>query len=525
MKKILFLVLTLCACSGMSFSDIIWDSPTAISTVLTDASEPQVVIDASNNATAVWVENGIIKTSSLPSGGSWSAVATLSNVLNTSSSPQLAIDSSGNVTALWIENTAITSARLPSGGSWGASATVSSLGATSPVLAVDSSGNAVAVWERSGFIESSTRISGLWSLVSVISLIGADHPHVAISDFGIAMAAWHATSLGNDIIPTALLNIATNTWLPAVNVFSGTASFKHNYPKIALDVHGNAIIAWFRYNLLNGNAYENVQVLSSPRAQGASTWALASVLSEVSIRNPADLQLELGFDTDGDAVAVWTTSYDGMTFSIESARKLFGQPWPEFVLTDAPSLYSFAFDLSNSAGNFLLTSMTWDGSSTINIQSSESNGTNPVVQAWSAANVFSTGDDNGYPKCAVSRTGSTLNAVAVWTHFDGVNNVIHAATGSDTVIDPPSDVNATQSVTDFGVYQDYYNTITWTASSDPNLIQYSIFRDGVYFAATDPGTLTLVDHNATQGGTVTYGVAGLTSDYRQSDIIEFTLNP
>lgn len=526
MKKSIFLFLMLCSLSGMMHGDITWSSPVAISTALTDASDPHVVVDTGGNATAVWVENNTIKASSLPFGGSWDTPVTISNPLNTSSSPRLAIDSSGDVTALWIENTQIESATLPFGGSWGAETSpISGSGASNPILVVDDSDNAVAVWVRSGFIESSTRISGTWSLVAVLSAASSDNPHLAISNFGTAIAAWHSVISGADVIVTDTLTISTNTWDSPLNVFPGIASFFHNYPKIAIDSNGNAAVAWYRYNLLNGLAFENVQVITSSLTQGAASWSLPTVLSNQGIRNPADLTIKLGFDTSGDSLAVWTNSYDGMTFSVESSDRLFGGDWKQFVSPQPPSLYSFGIDVAITSGTALLTNMSWDGVSTVMIQSQETEAGDPVLQAWSFINPFSTGDDNGFPQCALSLTGSTFNALAVWIHFDGSNNVIHAAAGAGSTISPPSNVSASQSVTDFGVFKDFFNTITWDASSDPDILQYNIYRNGVFFAATDSGTLTFIDHNTTENGTVTYGVATLTNSFRLSDIVSFTLFP
>lgn len=526
MKKILFLVLmTLCSFSRMVYGDITWSAPVAISTALTDASDPRIVIDTNGNATAVWVENNTIKASSLPFGGSWSAPVTLSNALNTSSSPKLGVDSSGNVTALWIENSLIESATLPFGGSWSVETSpISGTGASNPSLGVDGSGNAVAVWVRSGFIESSTRISGTWSLVSILSAANSDNPHVAISNFGTAIAIWHSVVSGADVIVSDTLTINTNTWAATKNLFSGVAAFFHNYPVVALDNEGNASAAWFRYNLLDGNSYQHVQVLTSSLSAIGAAWSDPEPLSNPGLRNPVDLTIKLKFDASGDTLAVWTNSYDGETFTIESAQRLFGGLWPEAISPNTPTIYSFGIDVALAAGTAVLTNMSWDGIS-VSIQSQETDTTDPVLQGYTFTNTFSTGNDNGFPQCTMSSTGSALNAAAVWIHFDGSNNVIHAATGADTVIAPPSNVSATQSVINFEVFNDYFNTITWDASPNPNIIQYNIYRNGVFFASTDPGTLQFIDHNAVQGGTVKYGIAALTSAFRQSAIISFTLNP
>jgi hypothetical protein len=525
MKNILYLFLALCSFSGTVYSDLTWTTPVAISTALTNASDPHTVIDASGNATAVWVESNVIKASYFPAGGSWGAPVSLSNVSNTSSSPKLAIDSSGNVTALWLENTLIESATL-SGGVWSAeTAPISSSGASSPAIAVDASGNAVAVWVRSAFIESSTRKSGIWSSVAVLSATNSSSPSVAISSFGTAIAGWHTLVSGSDSIVTDTLTVSTNTWAASKNVFVVAPAFNHNFPKVAMDPFGTAYVAWFRYNLVDSDAFENVQLLASVLNQTATTWSLAQIVDTgPGIRNPADLTIKLKVDGSGDVVLAWNNSLDGDNFQIGVAQKTFGSTAFQSPGLLNISTYCLALDVFIAAETALLTYMVWDGVSTLSIVSQESDINNPINQSWTFTNTVSTGSDNGFPSCSMSTTGSTFNSAAVWLNFNGTNTVINASTGTEAVTAPPTSVSATQSSTNFGVYTDFFNTITWSASSAPNVVMYNLFRNGVYFASTaDASTFSFIDHNQINGGAVTYGVAAFTNDNRQSDIITFTL--
>lgn len=527
MKIIPLLILTLCSFSGSGYSDITWSAPIAISTPLANASDPQTVIDANGNATAIWIEDNNIKASSLLYGGSWSIPFTLSNVLNTASSPKLGLDSSGNVLAMWLENTQIVSATLPFGGSWSAEPSpASGSGVSNFTFVVNANGNVVAVWLRNGFVESFNRFSGTWNSPRVLSAANSSYPDIAISNNDTAIAVWHVVVSGADNLITKTLNINTNSWSTPMGVFQGTAAYHHNYPKITMDQEGNAILAWFRYNVFAGNVYQNVQVPTTSRVKGAPAWAaLPTFLSNQGLRNPADLLIQLKIDTNGDALAVWTNSYDGEIFAIESSQKIFGGSWTNSIPLQAPTIYSFAVDVALTEGISLMTTMAWDGVSDIEIQSQESSLVSPLYQIWRLINTFSTGSCNAYPRCALSLTGNTINAVTLWNYFDGLNTVIHASTGSDTTISPPSDLMVTQSVTDFGVYQDYYNTITWLPSSDPTIIQYNIYRNGVLITVIAPGTLEFIDHNQMQNGTVTYGIAAISSGFRLSPIITYTLNP
>jgi len=523
MKNILLLILSICACTEMVYGDVVWSTPASISTASVNASDPHVVIDTNGNATAVWVENSVIQAGSLPFGGSWTTPTALSNISNTASRPRLGVDSSGNVVAVWIENNVLESAVLPFGGSWGAEAAVSGSGVTDFTFDADASGNAVAVWIRSGNVEAALRKAGSWSLVSTLSSTASSSPNVKISSNGQAVAVWYSTSSGNDVIVSDFLTISTNTWAATKNVTTPTTAFRFNYPKVTIDSNGNATAAAFRYNFnATTGGYYNVQVVTSTLTTGSTAWGLGTLLSNAGIGNPANLTLKVRADVNGDVLAVWTNLYDGMTYSLESANKVYGASWPISILPQNPSLYSLGVDVAVSQGSALMANMTWDGTN-INIVSQETDTTDPIAQGWTNMNQMSSGSDNAYPSCAINVTSSQLDAVAVWINYNGTNTSINASNGSDIVVVPPSGVSASQSSTNFGVYTDYFNTITWTASTEPNIIQYNLYRDGEFFGATDPGTLTFVDHNQVQSGAVTYGVSTLNENFRQSAMITFTL--
>lgn len=67
--------------------------------------------------------------------------------------PQVGIDASGNAVAVWGQGSHIWSARYLAGTGWQAPTNIDSAAATinanQPRIAVDANGNALAVWERS----------------------------------------------------------------------------------------------------------------------------------------------------------------------------------------------------------------------------------------------------------------------------------------------------------------------------------------------------------------------------------------
>jgi hypothetical protein len=126
---------------------------------------------------------------------------------------------------------------------------------------------------------------------------------------------------------------------------------------------------------------------------------------------------------------------------------------------------------------------------------------------------------NAFPRVASTLNGTTVNAATVWISNNGTNNVIQASTGSKTILLPPSSPMVVQSVNDFGVFQEYYNTVSWTASPDPNAVAYKVYRNGSLYLEVGLSPLSLIDDNQFQNGPVTYGISALDAENSQSEII------
>ena len=188
------------------------------------------------------------------------------------------IDSSGNITAVWLENGVVNSATLPLSGSWSAATAVSASGAFSPELAVDSGGNTVAVWVRSNFIESATKLfGGSWSLVSKLTNNTSSSPQVAIGSNGTVVAVWHSLTGGSNAIVSATSPV-NGSWNTAVNVIPLTPAFTHDLPKIAVDASGNATLIWLRYNLSN-SVYQNITLIAASLPVNGSSWGSPAILT------------------------------------------------------------------------------------------------------------------------------------------------------------------------------------------------------------------------------------------------------
>lgn len=507
-KKLVLLFSMICSFTQLT-ADYTWSAPSTLSSLMVNSSDPRIATDTSGNATAVWVENGFVKASFMPVNGSWGAPATLSG--SGASSPKLAVDGSGKVTAVWLESNGVLKlASLPLNGSWSASSSVSSSGASQPALAVNSSGNVAIVWKRSGFIEAATKVLGILSLVSTISPANSSNPCVAVGENGRVIAVWQTIlGTGAATVESATQSSIGGIWGSAVNILPGASAFDMNYPVVSIDPNGNADVIWFRY-LKTSGIYSNVFVYSATLPMASTSWSFPVQISDIGMGNPDELFIKIKTDAAGNKIAIWSLSFDGQSYVVESSGKLAGNAWTPFTILENQNLYAFqGSESSDSLGDATAVSMYFNGT-TVDIHAQETSSWQTAGQiAWTAlATLSSTGTNNTSPHVSVNNDPNTLTsfANAVWVSADGANTIIQAASGSKTVIAPPTNLAVTQNVTSYGVFNDYYNTLTWDSSVGPNLSQYIVFRDGLQIAQLEPFILEFIDHNATQNGTVTYSV-------------------
>jgi len=519
MKHILCVFFAVLTFSHLYGGNLQWSSPaTTLSATGLNATNPQVAIDASGNASAVWVENNLIKASTKSVSGSWTSEVTIS--ATGASSPYLVADHSGNLTAIWIASTGvITAATKPSSGTWSSTTALSSAGASSPTLCVDSAGDVVAAWVRSGNVETSTKLFGMsWQTRVTITSTAAATPVVAVGSSGSntrATIVWQGTSSGTNVVYSSTKLISGSWSTP--QIISETT---HNaaQPYAAVDANGNIIAVWFSYDI-TGLSYTNVVVKTAERLSSTGTWGSVSALSQPGIRNPATLVARVGFDSIGNAIALWNISFDDETFVLESAVKPLNEIWGDTVDLIDSNLYAYSANLSvTTYGDVLGLYMFYNGASLL-IQSVESDINDFLNNTWSVPITISFGTENAFPQIAAALVGNQIYTAAVWTDYNGVNNTVVASTGSKSLVLPPSSLHVTQSVNNFGVFNEYYNTLTWTASSDPNVVGYLIFRNGAFVTQVGSGVLEFIDDNRALNGSITYSVTAVDAQQTQSTTV------
>lgn len=520
MKRIMS-VLCLCVSAHLIGNEIeTWSSPPeTISSAGLDASDPHLGMAASGDVVAAWLESGLVVSRSKALSNPWDTLATLSG--SGATSPQLAVDPSGNATAVWVESGSVKTADKLSGGSWSSATSLSTSNSSDPQIAVRSNGDLVAVWIESGVVKSKTKLfGGSWSTADTLSASGADSAHVAIGDNGDAFVVWHSQN-GISLIETIYAANRPNggSWSAASTI--SNASENSVQPQIAVDPSGNATAIWYTYSL-SGSAYFNVALKASSYSKIGFAWETPVQLPYRSgKKNPSELQSQILYSQSGLPVASWTNSIDGATFQIVSSQRGTDGVWTE-PFEMANSLYAYSINMAvSSVGNIFAAYMNYNtASSSVVIETRESQLGGVIGGGWTGPFILSTGTSNGFPGISAVVTGGTnSNAAAAWLSFDGSNNILQAVTGTGTLVIPPSSPGITQSFNDFGIFQEYYNTITWSASTDPNLVGYIIYRNNDILAFIETDTLKYVDNNQAQNGSVVYGVSAIDYSGAESAVV------
>lgn len=501
--KILVLLLLLSA--SLLNARMSWNAPTTLSSLGVDSSRARVAIDQNGNVTAAWIENDFVKSSSLPVNGSWGPATTLSET--GASFPRLVVSPSGDATALWLAGGVVTTASLPLNGNWSAPLALSNSGATFPQLSVDASGNLVAAWVRNGNIESVTKLVGKsWPiLVDIFLSTQASSPSVAIGDNGTVALVWKGLDQ-NSISSVYCATKAINGIWGAAQMIS-TSGQNSGYPRVSVSPSGNVLACFFRWTP-DGDDETNVicQVVSQLDNE---SWTSPRDLSDAGTRIPEDVRVSQ--DSNGNAIALWTVSYDESTFHLQCATKIGSADWSTPTELLGGNLAPCNLDIFQTpGGDFRIVMLIFSPGTPLNICSTSTNLSSFFAGTWSPFSILSTGEFNANPKVASVVKGKTGYATAVWTHYNGSNLVIQTASGTHTHLDPLSNVTVAQKTIDYEVFSEYQNTVRWQAPSNASSqTGYVIYRDGVQVAQLYNPTCEYTDYNQQQNQTVTYGVAVL----------------
>jgi hypothetical protein len=317
-----------------------WGAATLIETDDAGGAQlPQIAIDADGNALAVWAQHdgtrNNIWANRYTTGAGW-GTASLIETDNSGSafSPQIAIDASGNALAVWgqddgTENSIFANRYTASNNAWGSAVVIETdneIGhsANDPQIALDASGNAIAVWQQSDGTRTNVwanRYSvgtgwGTGTLIETDDAGNAYSPQIAMDANGNALAVWSQfDGAHNNIVANRYVH---GTGWGTASPIETSAALNAGTPRIAFDLQGNALAVWVQDG---ATAFYDVWANRYTPGSGWGTAALIETDDAGSGGSP-----EVAFDVSGNALAVWMQS-DGTRFNIVANRYTAGSGW------------------------------------------------------------------------------------------------------------------------------------------------------------------------------------------------------
>ncbi len=403
-----------------------WSTPVSLSSASLMSMGPEVVVDSSGRAIAVWTasfgSSTFIQSSTSLNGSSWSTPVTISSPSTQSGAAHVVVDSTGRAVAVWRRNNGsnniLQSSTSVNGGSWTTPVDVSAAGieTNNIQLAVDSSGRAIVVWDSAdGSNRSRVRVSssvsgGAWSAPVMLSYdIEAYNPHVVIDSSNRATVLWDGYNSNSDNVMMSSTSVSGAAW-SAPLVLSAVGS-QVGGGFLGLSSSGRAIAMWMQWD---GTSYT---VRSSNSVTGGA-WSTPVTLSTAGYNayNP-----RVAVDGSGRAIAVWH-HYNGTTDEIQSSSSVNGGAWstPVNLSREARDFY-YPEVIVDSAGRAIVTWSDDDGGSDDVVQSSTSvNG-----GAWSAPVTVSVVGLTSYEAKLAPYTSG--RALAVWACYDGTSFIVQSS--------------------------------------------------------------------------------------------------
>jgi Glucodextranase, domain B len=419
-----------------------------------DSYSPQVAVDPSGNAIAVWFKwdgaRNDIWSNRYVVGMGWEIAQLIeADDSGDAEGPQVAVDNLGNAVAVWHQNDGtrdnIWSNRYVVGTGWETAQLVEtndSGGARDPQVAVDGLGNFVAVWfqydgSRADIWSNRYVVGAGWEVAQLAETNvsqGAYCPDVAVASSGDAVAVWHQYDGTQH-------NIWANRYV--VGTGWGTAELIENdlgeavFPEVALDNSGNAVVVWEQWDGTRNNIWSNRYVVGTG-------WGTARLIENESAGASSP---DVAVDGSGNAVAIWVER-DGQYQNTSSNRYVVGADWgtAQLIGSTNSSSYSHPQVVADGSGNMLALWNQNDGT-----RDSIWSNRYVVGTGWGTMQLVETDNAGGAhsPQVAVDGSG---NAIAVWTQYYGHYETVRSSryVRPDTAppalaLSSPSDGMATES--------------------------------------------------------------------------------
>ncbi|NOY73058.1 MAG: Ig-like domain-containing protein, partial [Gammaproteobacteria bacterium] len=243
-----------------------WESAVRITTDnTTDAFDPQVAVDSSGNAVAVWQQNSVetnIVTNLYTFGLGWGTAVSIDGYPGPANSPQVGVDSIGNAIVVWRQYDgsidSIVANRYTFGFGWGTAELIENgiNSALPPQISVDSNGNAIVVWLQDDNVQANryTTFTGWETAETIETNVGTPFtPQVSVDNSGNAIAIWTQNISGQTSV---LANrYTTGAGWGVAALIETNAGLAYD-PQIAIG-SGNTMTVWSQDDGVRLNIHSN----------------------------------------------------------------------------------------------------------------------------------------------------------------------------------------------------------------------------------------------------------------------------
>jgi hypothetical protein len=404
-----------------------WQSAQFVESAPGNAVQPQMVTYSNGDVLAVWAQyDGArysVWSNRYTATSGWRTAELIENQNSgDAANPQIVIDPSGNAIAVWQQSDGVRyniwSNRYTPGNGWGRAELIETAdegSATDPQIAVDAAGNALAVWaqfdgQTSNIHANRYSANAGWGSGEIIETQPgkASRPQIAVDAQGNAVAVW-SQSFGSIVDVRSNRYLAGEGWGTSEPVESGNGSAAG--VRIAMDERGNAIAVWQQ---LSGSRYD---IRSNRYRSDGSGWG-NDVLVE-NVNTGAAVNPELAVEKGGTAFVVWQQTAGSRT-DILSSRYTADGGWEVAALVSTENVGQAAEPQIAVDGNGAAFAV-WrqPGGGRQNVWSNRyTNGC-----GWSTAipaELINTGDASS-PQVALDANG---DARAIWVQLDGARSDI-----------------------------------------------------------------------------------------------------
>jgi len=291
-----------------------WGAPVLLETDNAGrAFDAQVAVDGSGNAVVVWQQTDgtffNIWTNHYETGVGWGTAELIETTVGHAAFPQVAMDASGNAMAVWYQFDGsrgdIWANRYEIGVGWSTAELIETNNAgiaADAQVTMDGNGNAVVVWYQSNgalyHIWSNRYVMGVgWGTAELLdyNIRGTSVPQVAMDGIGSVVAVWQESDGGSQTSIWAnryVLGVGWGTAQPIEFDSAGSAVA----PQVSIDNSGNAVAVWSQSDGIRNNIVVNRYVVGTG-------WGTAELIESDNAGDAEKPQISM--DSSGNALVVW----------------------------------------------------------------------------------------------------------------------------------------------------------------------------------------------------------------------------